>query len=59
MVDAISRASPRQLPVHIFNLDEVCPTYKEVQNSFLKFKDLCMTSKQFLALYLLSILIVQ
>ncbi|GIY76516.1 hypothetical protein CEXT_362591 [Caerostris extrusa] len=42
MVDAISRASPRQLPVQIYNLDEVCPSYKDVQNSFLKLRDLCM-----------------
>ena len=60
MVDAISRASPRQLPVHIFNLDDVCPTYKEVQNSFLKLKDLCMPSKLFFVitiqyLFLLSL----
>lgn len=45
MVDAISRASPRQLPVHIFDIDESCPSYKEVQISFTKLKDLCMSSK--------------
>ncbi|KAF8795152.1 Myotubularin-related protein 10-A like protein [Argiope bruennichi] len=44
MIDAISRASPRQLPVRNFNLDDVCPTYKDVQNSFLKLKSLCMPS---------------
>ncbi|GFQ78454.1 myotubularin-related protein 10-A [Trichonephila clavata] len=44
MVDAISRASPRQLPVHIFDLDQLCPSVKDVQNSFLKLRDLCMPS---------------
>ncbi|GFT43789.1 myotubularin-related protein 10-A [Nephila pilipes] len=44
MVDAISRASPRQLPVRIFDLDELCPSVKDVQNSFLKLRDLCMLS---------------
>ncbi|XP_054707897.1 myotubularin-related protein 10-B-like [Uloborus diversus] len=44
MIDAISRASPRQLPVQIFNLDESCSSYKEIQSSFLKLKDLCMPS---------------
>ncbi|XP_015914992.1 myotubularin-related protein 10-A [Parasteatoda tepidariorum] len=47
MVDAISRASPRQVPVRIFNLEESGPSYKDVQNSFLKLKELCMpTSPQ-------------
>ncbi|KFM56684.1 Myotubularin-related protein 10, partial [Stegodyphus mimosarum] len=44
MIDAISRASPRQLPVRIFNLDETCPSYKDVQSSFLKLKDICALS---------------
>lgn len=44
MVDAISRASPRQLPVRIFDLDHLCPSVKDVQNSFLKLRDLCMPS---------------
>lgn len=45
MVDAISRATPRQVPVLSFNLDDVCPSYKDVQSSFLKLKELCMPSK--------------
>ncbi|KAG8185558.1 hypothetical protein JTE90_017563 [Oedothorax gibbosus] len=42
MVDAISRASPRQVPVRTFDLDDICPSYKDVQSSFLKLKEMCM-----------------
>lgn len=42
MIEAISSAHPHQYPARVIDVESSCPTIREIQNSYLKLREMCM-----------------
>ncbi|XP_067131260.1 myotubularin-related protein 10-B [Centruroides vittatus] len=44
MIEAVSSAHPHQYPARVIDVESNCPFVREIQNSYLKLREICMPS---------------